>query len=375
MPATARRLGVADSFDARQNIFAGTQYLRILLDQFGGDVDLALAAYNAGAERRPPLRRHPARTARPAATCRRCRPSSARLRRPRASPPARPPSTCPPTTLRPPAPPAARPRRLAASVEPARPRTYYRWRDERGRHPRRRGAPARGDGVLRPCAPSTSHARPHPARPVRPGPLPRPLQQGARALRGPPVRRGGAAARGGLPPPAPGPAGAEPARPRLLPRREARQGRGGLPQAHRGEPRRPHPALQPGAHLLQAGPAGGRRVRLPARPSSSRRATRRSTSTWARSTSGCSATRTRSTSTGRPGANLMVQRLQGRIGRAPARRHDRAPGRSSPSPAAADGRREAAPTRSRRARAGRLLPDPDARRRRRPSPCARSAPP
>ena len=37
-----------DSFDARQNIFGGTQYLRILLDQFGGDVTLALAAYNAG---------------------------------------------------------------------------------------------------------------------------------------------------------------------------------------------------------------------------------------------------------------------------------------------------------------------------------------
>ena len=48
MPATARRLGVSDSFDARQNIFGGTQYLRILLDQFGGDVALALAAYNAG---------------------------------------------------------------------------------------------------------------------------------------------------------------------------------------------------------------------------------------------------------------------------------------------------------------------------------------
>ena len=48
MPATARLLGVADSFDARQNIFAGTQYLRSLLDQFGGDVALALAAYNAG---------------------------------------------------------------------------------------------------------------------------------------------------------------------------------------------------------------------------------------------------------------------------------------------------------------------------------------
>jgi hypothetical protein len=48
MPATARRFGVADSFDPRQNIFAGTRYLRILLDAYGGDVSLAAAAYNAG---------------------------------------------------------------------------------------------------------------------------------------------------------------------------------------------------------------------------------------------------------------------------------------------------------------------------------------
>jgi soluble lytic murein transglycosylase-like protein len=48
MPATARRLGVTDSFDARQNIFAGTRYLRILLDTYGDDVSLCAAAYNAG---------------------------------------------------------------------------------------------------------------------------------------------------------------------------------------------------------------------------------------------------------------------------------------------------------------------------------------
>jgi hypothetical protein len=48
MPFTAERFGVADSFDARQNIFGGVHYLRVLLDQFGGDVDLALAGYNAG---------------------------------------------------------------------------------------------------------------------------------------------------------------------------------------------------------------------------------------------------------------------------------------------------------------------------------------
>ena len=48
MPDTARRYGVADSFDPRQNIFAGVQHLRFLLDMFGGDVGLALAGYNAG---------------------------------------------------------------------------------------------------------------------------------------------------------------------------------------------------------------------------------------------------------------------------------------------------------------------------------------
>lgn len=48
MPFTARRFGVTDAFDPRQNIFAGVQYLRILLDMFQGDAALALAGYNAG---------------------------------------------------------------------------------------------------------------------------------------------------------------------------------------------------------------------------------------------------------------------------------------------------------------------------------------
>jgi soluble lytic murein transglycosylase-like protein len=48
MPATAARFGVADSFDPGANINGGTRYLRWLLGQFHGDVDLALAAYNAG---------------------------------------------------------------------------------------------------------------------------------------------------------------------------------------------------------------------------------------------------------------------------------------------------------------------------------------
>jgi Transglycosylase SLT domain len=49
MPDTARQLGVSNAFDPRQNIFAGVRYLRILLDMFGGDVSLAAAAYNSGA--------------------------------------------------------------------------------------------------------------------------------------------------------------------------------------------------------------------------------------------------------------------------------------------------------------------------------------
>jgi len=48
MPFTAQRFGVSDSFDPRQNIFGGVQYLRFLLDMFQGDVALALAGYNAG---------------------------------------------------------------------------------------------------------------------------------------------------------------------------------------------------------------------------------------------------------------------------------------------------------------------------------------
>jgi soluble lytic murein transglycosylase-like protein len=130
MPYTARRFGVLDPFDARENIFAGTQYLRILLDMFRGDVSLALAGYNAGenAVRRyggiPPYRetRNYVRkvhrflgsvSARAASTSDAAAffVPSARLKPTR-------------KTARP----AAPPRR----IEPARPGVYYRWRDERG---------------------------------------------------------------------------------------------------------------------------------------------------------------------------------------------------------------------------------------------------
>ncbi len=48
MPATAIRLGVTDIYNPKQNIEGGIKYMRWLLDKFGGDVNLALAGYNAG---------------------------------------------------------------------------------------------------------------------------------------------------------------------------------------------------------------------------------------------------------------------------------------------------------------------------------------
>jgi hypothetical protein len=48
MPATARGLGVSDSFDPEQNVMAGTRFLKDMLRRYGGNVDEALAAYNWG---------------------------------------------------------------------------------------------------------------------------------------------------------------------------------------------------------------------------------------------------------------------------------------------------------------------------------------
>lgn len=50
-PITIRELGIKDPFNPKHNIDGGVRYLRVLLDAFEGDQELALAAYNAGPSR------------------------------------------------------------------------------------------------------------------------------------------------------------------------------------------------------------------------------------------------------------------------------------------------------------------------------------
>jgi soluble lytic murein transglycosylase-like protein len=50
LPETARRYGVSNAFDPQQNILAGTRYLRDLIARYGNNLELVLAAYNAGTD-------------------------------------------------------------------------------------------------------------------------------------------------------------------------------------------------------------------------------------------------------------------------------------------------------------------------------------
>lgn len=60
MPETAEMLGVADPFDPEENLRGGSQFLKMMLDRYGGDMALALGAYNAGPGRVDKLRKVPA---------------------------------------------------------------------------------------------------------------------------------------------------------------------------------------------------------------------------------------------------------------------------------------------------------------------------
>ncbi len=66
MPGTAREMYVSDAWDPAQNIEGGARYLRILANQYGGDMVKTLAAYNAGPGRGAPRRRYRARDPRDA---------------------------------------------------------------------------------------------------------------------------------------------------------------------------------------------------------------------------------------------------------------------------------------------------------------------
>ena len=48
IPTTAQRFGASDAFNPKQNVDAGVRYLSTLLERYNGNLDLALAAYNAG---------------------------------------------------------------------------------------------------------------------------------------------------------------------------------------------------------------------------------------------------------------------------------------------------------------------------------------
>jgi hypothetical protein len=132
MPFTARRFGVSDSFDPRQNIFGGVQYLRFLLDMFQGDVSLVLAGYNAGenAVTRykgiPPYKETRGYVQKVRSLLGGGPVSFSMRTASAAAPPVRPAAFYTPGARWP------RPSARPAKLTPARPRVYYRWKDTGG---------------------------------------------------------------------------------------------------------------------------------------------------------------------------------------------------------------------------------------------------
>jgi hypothetical protein len=134
MPFTARRFGVSDAFDPRQNIFGGVQYLRLLLDLFQNDVSLALAGYNAGENAVlryrgiPPFKETQGYVQKIQALLGGGISTALRM------------VSFVPTHALNTSPPPARPAKLV----PARPRIYYKWNDERGQLHVAQDPPAEG---------------------------------------------------------------------------------------------------------------------------------------------------------------------------------------------------------------------------------------
>jgi hypothetical protein len=134
MPFTARRFGVSDSFDPRQNVFAGVQFLRLLLDMFGGDVSLALAGYNAGENAVlrfggiPPYKETQGYVRKIQSLLA----SGFRAYTTRTSAPQATGATSPALAFAPATPRSARGAAESKRPVPARPRVYYRFADERG---------------------------------------------------------------------------------------------------------------------------------------------------------------------------------------------------------------------------------------------------
>jgi hypothetical protein len=135
MPFTARRFGVLDPFDARQNVFAGAQYLRWLLDMFGGDLAQALAGYNAGENAVVRFRGIPPykETQNYVRKIQGLLSSGFRAYTSRSSAPrSAAPGATPAASYAPDVPRSARTQARPAKPAPAKPRVYYRFKDERG---------------------------------------------------------------------------------------------------------------------------------------------------------------------------------------------------------------------------------------------------